>query len=176
MHVDAHMVLICKFVAVSYFESRCKCVIASPISHLQLLFKQVDTGMHSGKFTPKCFCHYRTLAGKKLGTSLPQSSADYSSLTSLILLDLSNNDFTGSVPPIGQLTSLQTLELEGNSFTGPLPQLAGFASLTVVNFQENQLTGELWPGLICQLFSLASHLLSIRWTEVFCTRLREAAT
>jgi len=87
------------------------------------------------------------LAGKKLGTSLPQSSSYYSSLTTLILLDLSNNDFSGSVPPIGQLTSLQTLELEGNSFTGPLPQLAGFASLTVVNFQENQLTGELWPGL-----------------------------
>ncbi|KAL0042888.1 hypothetical protein WJX79_002758 [Trebouxia sp. C0005] len=83
------------------------------------------------------------LAGKKLGTSLPQSSSDYSSLTTLILLDLSNNGFTGSVPPIGQLTSLQTLELEGNSFTGPLPQLAGFASLTVVNFQENQLTGTL---------------------------------
>ena len=78
----------------------------------------------------------------EFGTSLPQVASDYSSFTTLILLDLSNNDFTGAVPPIGQLTSLQTLELEGNSFSGPLPELAGFDSLTVVNFQQNQLTGQ----------------------------------
>lgn len=83
----------------------------------------------------------RNLAGKKLGSALPQSASDYGSLTTLTLLDLSNNDFTGQVPPVEQLTSLQTLELEGNSLTGPLPALAGFTSLTVVNFQENQFTG-----------------------------------
>ena len=92
----------------------------------------------------KSYC--RSLAGKQLGTTLPQTSSDYSSLTSLMLLDLSNNEFTGPLPPIGSLTSLQTLELEGNSFSGSLPQLAGFTSLTVINFQENQLTGKLHIG------------------------------
>ncbi|KAL3139326.1 hypothetical protein ABBQ38_003661 [Trebouxia sp. C0009 RCD-2024] len=83
------------------------------------------------------------LAGKDLGGSLPQDASAYTPLTTLTLLDLSTNQLTGSLPPLGSLTALQTLELMENSFTGPLPELSGFRNLTVINFQDNQFSGTL---------------------------------
>lgn len=87
-------------------------------------------------------CGCRNLAGKDLGGSLPQDASAYTPLTTLTLLDLSTNQLTGSLPPLGSLTALQTLELMENSFTGPLPELSGFRNLTVINFQDNQFSGK----------------------------------
>ena len=87
-----------------------------------------------------CVC--RNLAGKGLGGSLPQDASAYTPLVTLTLLDLSTNQLTGPLPPLGSLTALQTLELMENSFTGPLPELSGFKNLTVVNFQDNQFSGK----------------------------------
>ena len=60
-----------------------------------------------------------------LKTPSPRMHHDYTSLSTLTLLDLSSNHLTGALPPIGSLTGLQTLELMENSLTGPLPDLAG---------------------------------------------------
>ena len=98
--------------------------------------------LHVSAFCKLFVCRCRNLAGKGLKGSLPQGASDYSSLSTLTLLDLSNNQLTGSLPPLGSLTALQTLELMQNSFSGPLPDLAGFNSLTAANFQENQFSGE----------------------------------
>ena len=49
-------------------------------------------------------------------------SADFTALDALELLDLSNNELTGIVPPsIGALSSLKSLVLEGNELNGSLP-------------------------------------------------------
>ena len=99
-----------------------------------------------------------------LGTALSQDASLFSSFSTLTLLDLSYNDFSGAVPPLQQLTSLQTLQLQGNQFTGPLPQLAGFNSLTVANFQQNQLTGIFCVNVI------ALHAASGLCLHKFCLR------
>ena len=53
-------------------------------------------------------------------------------LTNLLALDLSNQDFTGSLSPaIGNLTNLQALYVRGNKLSGSLP--AELASLTNLN-------------------------------------------
>ena len=78
-----------------------------------------------------------------MGGSLPSDSSIWAPLSSsLLLLELSNNALTGSVPSaLDQLTALQTLELHDNQFSGALHDLAGLTQMTVVNFASNQLTG-----------------------------------
>lgn len=84
------------------------------------------------------------MAGKGLGGSLPSDPNIYDPLScSLVLLELSNNALTGTVPSaLDQLTALQTLELHDNQFSGLLPALNGLTTMTVLNFAYNQLTGE----------------------------------
>lgn len=74
----------------------------------------------------------------------------YAPLSStLLLLELSNNGLSGSVPStLDQLTALLTLELHDNQFSGPLPDLNGLTQLTVVNFASNQLTGEAYDMVL----------------------------
>ena len=87
-----------------------------------------------------------------MGGSLPSDSNIYDPLScSLVLLELSNNALTGTVPSaLDQLTALQTLELHDNRFTGPLPALNGLTKMTVVNFAYNQLTGWLTERALVQ--------------------------
>ncbi|KAL3160706.1 hypothetical protein ABBQ32_010617 [Trebouxia sp. C0010 RCD-2024] len=100
------------------------------------------------------------LAGKDLGGSLPQDASAYTPLATLTLLDLSTNQLTGPLPPLGSLTALQTLELMDNSFTGPLPELSGFRNLTVINFQDNQFSGTL-PSSWSTDYSLQSIIVAL---------------
>ena len=118
-------------------------------------------------FRRQCCCVYRNLRGKGLWGSLPQDASDYSSLSSLTLLDLSSNQLTGAFQPIAPLTALHTLELMENSFTGPLPPLTGFSKLTVVNFQDNQFSG----GHLCSAPALNSH--HFLHAHIFCSIKRQ---
>ncbi|XP_047321496.1 probably inactive leucine-rich repeat receptor-like protein kinase At3g28040 [Impatiens glandulifera] len=62
----------------------------------------------------------------------------------LIVLDLRNNAFYGSIPDdICDSGSLQVLQLDGNSLTGPIPQEIGnnCSSLSLLTLSHNNLTG-----------------------------------
>ncbi|CAN6206845.1 unnamed protein product [Urochloa humidicola] len=74
-----------------------------------------------------------------------------------ILLNLGNNDFTGSIPPeIGQLKMLDVLNFSSNNLSGEIPwQISNLTSLQVLDLSNNQLTGEI-PSTLSDL-----HFLSI---------------
>lgn len=68
-----------------------------------------------------------------------------SELKSLKLLDLSNNNFGGLIPPsFGTLSELEVLDLSSNKFEGSIPsQFGGLTSLKSLNLSNNLLVGEL---------------------------------
>ncbi|CAN7066508.1 unnamed protein product [Brassica oleracea var. botrytis] len=69
-------------------------------------------------------------------------------LKSLIVLNLSNNDFTGHIPSSwAKLTKLESLDLSRNQLTGKIPQeLATLSFLEYVNVSHNKLTGQIPQG------------------------------
>ncbi|CAI0554476.1 unnamed protein product [Linum tenue] len=75
-------------------------------------------------------------------------------LTIFTTMDLSNNDFRGSIPEaIGELESLKHLNLSHNSLSGPIPSsLVNLTELEALDLSFNQLTGVIPP----QLASLTS--------------------
>jgi len=67
-------------------------------------------------------------------------------LTSLIFLDLSNNQLTAIPPEIGNLTSLTTLDLAVNDLTGSIPpEIGNLVGLTDLFLDLNELTGTIPP-------------------------------
>jgi len=70
---------------------------------------------------------------------------DIGKFRSLQQLDLSNNRFTGPVPPaLGKLTALRLLDLGGNAFTGQLPREIGkLHKLQILILNSNQFEGHL---------------------------------
>lgn len=93
--------------------------------------------------------------GRVSGINLPDLglrgaiSADLDQLDGLTLLDLSNNDLTGPIPPgLGRLRSLQSIFLHGNRLTGGIPpELSELTNLTILNLDSNRLTGPIPPEL-----------------------------
>ncbi|KAL5557856.1 hypothetical protein UlMin_034067 [Ulmus minor] len=81
-----------------------------------------------------------------------QMSAD-----SLEYLTLSNNQFSGKIPPaIGNLKKLQTLYLDVNAFSGEIPkEIFNSKSLSKINVSLNILTGEI-PSSISGCSNLAA--------------------
>ena len=73
-------------------------------------------------------------------------------MTSLYLLDLSNNNLSGNIPPcFGNLISsrLSVLDLRNNRFDGVIPpSFPKGNSLTTLNLQGNQLEGSLPQSLL----------------------------
>jgi hypothetical protein len=68
--------------------------------------------------------------------------------TSMTGLDLSSNEFSGSIPPdiSQQVPFLTSLDLSYNGFSGPIPiNITNMTYLNTLNLQHNQLTG-LVPG------------------------------
>ena len=67
-------------------------------------------------------------------------------------LDLSNQGFTGTIPPeIGQLINLTYLDLWGNELTGQIPpEISSLVNLNELSLGENQLSGEI-PSEVCDL-------------------------
>ena len=73
-------------------------------------------------------------------------------LTNLTYLRLYDNQLTGSIPPeIGDLTNLTWLQLHNNQLTGSIPsEIGNLTNLTNLTIYNNQLTG-LIPESICDL-------------------------
>ncbi|XP_047341884.1 leucine-rich repeat receptor-like serine/threonine-protein kinase BAM2 [Impatiens glandulifera] len=90
----------------------------------------------------------------KFTGSIPSSLSTLSNLQSLVL---HSNYFSGSVPPsIGYLKSLQLLDLSHNSLSGFLPNtLNSLSSMTRLDISFNKFTGSL-PALPRNLIELAA--------------------
>ncbi|CAL1409268.1 unnamed protein product [Linum trigynum] len=73
-------------------------------------------------------------------------------LTIFTTVDLSNNNFHGSIPDaIGELKSLLLLNLSHNNFIGPIPSsLVNLNELEFLDLSSNQLTGEI-PSRLASL-------------------------
>ncbi|KAL6142303.1 hypothetical protein ACLB2K_060586 [Fragaria x ananassa] len=80
-------------------------------------------------------------------------------LKALYTLNLSNNALTGPIPPsLGNLTQLESLDLSNNSLSGPIPQ--GFTALTFLSFLNlsyNQLSGTIPIGNQFSTFDSSSY-------------------
>jgi len=78
------------------------------------------------------------LSGKGL-TTVSQSVFQNTKVT---LLDLSNNSLSGSLPgEVRFLTSLKVLNLSGNTFTGVPAEIGQLSNLEILNLSNNQITG-----------------------------------
>jgi Leucine-rich repeat (LRR) protein len=77
------------------------------------------------------------------------------------MLDLSNNNFTGIIPPeIGQLKSLDILTLSSNSLSGEIPrQLCSLTQLQALDLSNNRLTGAI-PSDLNKLHFLSAFNIS----------------
>ncbi|TYI74741.1 hypothetical protein E1A91_D07G224900v1, partial [Gossypium mustelinum] len=72
-------------------------------------------------------------------------------LTSIAVLDLSNNSFSGMLPPcLGNLSkSLSVLDLQNNNFSGPIPRACEKGSaLRMIDLSQNQLNGRIPRSLV----------------------------
>lgn len=77
--------------------------------------------------------------GNKLTGPLPQF---INKLPNLEVLDLSYNNFEGTVPVFGDRSKLSVLDLSGNLFTGLLPEFfSELKSLTILNIAGNAFSG-----------------------------------
>lgn len=96
-------------------------------------------------------CPCRELPGAGLNGELPLDTSIWSALSTLQVLDLSNNAVTGFLPPqLQALTDLQVIRVGGNQLSGSIPQtLPNSTNLTTVDISNNQFTGapEHWSGL-----------------------------
>ena len=89
-----------------------------------------------------------------------------SELKALKWLDLSYNDFDGSIPSaFGNLSDLEFLDLSSNKFEGSIPiELASLTKLKTLNLSSNSLVGEIPDELQrlekLQAFQISSNKLS----------------
>ncbi|TYJ12134.1 hypothetical protein E1A91_A11G327800v1 [Gossypium mustelinum] len=101
--------------------------------------------------------------------------------TSLIMLDLSDNHFSGSVPTwIGdKLSKLEILSLRSNNFEGHIPQkICQLQSLRILDLGNNNISGSI-PKCFSNLSAMAnksnqnSYMFqwSITRTNLFCMRI-----
>uniref|UniRef100_A0A0A9TXH1 Uncharacterized protein n=1 Tax=Arundo donax TaxID=35708 RepID=A0A0A9TXH1_ARUDO len=87
--------------------------------------------------------------------------------TSMFVLDLSSNNFSGPIPSdiAQQLPYVTDLELSYNKFSGEIPVgISSLTSLSILNLQHNRLTGQI-PGQLSEFnqltkFNVADNQLS----------------
>ncbi|XP_037411064.1 receptor-like protein EIX1 [Triticum dicoccoides] len=82
------------------------------------------------------------LSGNNFNGTLPNIISDFSKLS---ILSLSNNNLVGPIPPqLGNLTCLTSLELYSNHLNGSIPpELGALTSLTSLDIRRNDLTGSI---------------------------------
>ena len=99
------------------------------------------------------------LSGNQLTNHSPNNTfpAQMYTLSNLETLDVSRNNFTGSIPArLSYLSNLKILLLWDNGFSGPIPpELGQISTLENLDISYNQLTGSIPP----QLGNLTSLLL-----------------
>ncbi|EPS62062.1 protein kinase, partial [Genlisea aurea] len=90
------------------------------------------------------------LSNNSLSGSLSLSFSNFSS--SLVILLLGGNNFSGSIPrSVGELHQLVKLDLSGNDFTGEIPQEIGSCvHLSYLDLSRNSLLGSI-PGEISSI-------------------------
>ncbi|KAK7327775.1 hypothetical protein VNO77_21866 [Canavalia gladiata] len=88
------------------------------------------------------------LNGSSLGGTISPALAN---LSSLQILDLSENFFVGQIPKeLGYLIQLQQLSLSWNFLHGKIPsELGSLHNLNYINMGSNQLKGDIPPSLFC---------------------------
>ena len=84
------------------------------------------------------------LSGNQFKGSIPR---DIGGMTNLVELNLANNQFSGSVPPeLSNLSRLRTLALNGNPMNGLLPTGLAALPLNVFHYQDTMLCEPADPG------------------------------
>ncbi|THU73300.1 hypothetical protein C4D60_Mb04t21360 [Musa balbisiana] len=96
----------------------------------------------------------------------PLDALNFSTLRSLVSLDLSYNQLDGIIPPtISVLSNLVYLDLIGNRFTGKLPvEIGSMKALQFLYLNKNQLSGSVPPSLSNLTGLLHLHLRDNKFT------------
>ncbi|XP_076886226.1 receptor-like protein EIX2 [Bidens hawaiensis] len=118
-----------------------KCLRNLPLSAMLLGSNRLTGGISSALGNPSL--EWLQLNDNNFNEELPQ---DGRSLTSLIVMDLGENKFTGSIPEwIGEnITMLSALRLHKNDFTGKIPlSLCKSQNLQILDLGHNNLTGSI---------------------------------
>ncbi|KAG2573486.1 hypothetical protein PVAP13_7KG256200 [Panicum virgatum] len=95
------------------------------------------------------------LSNNRFSGSIPRSVGN---LTGLLVLNLSRNAFTGEIPAeLGRLSQVESLDLSWNNLTGEIPQsLASLTALEWLNLSYNDLSGSIPPGTQFSTFPSSS--------------------
>ncbi|XP_047057705.1 piriformospora indica-insensitive protein 2-like [Lolium rigidum] len=101
------------------------------------------------------------LSGNGLSGPVPATLGNGLHNDQLLIMDMSKNYLTGSLPPsLGGLKGLLKMDLSNNLLEGSVPpELAGLESLTLLDLRNNSLTGGL-PEFVQGMASLQDLLLS----------------
>ncbi|CAN1300624.1 Receptor-like protein 6 [Linum perenne] len=96
------------------------------------------------------------VSNNKFTGEIPEAIAR---LESIHLLNLSNNHFTGHIPvSFGQLSQLESLDLSSNNLSGNIPpQLTKLTFMSKLNLSHNSLTGEIPRGFQFENFEPESY-------------------
>jgi Leucine-rich repeat (LRR) protein len=86
------------------------------------------------------------LASNNLVGTIPDSFKQ--DLIHLRILDFSNNSLAGSIPDLSSMALLASLDLSGNQFNGSIPEYLGYSSsLENLDLSSNLLTGAVPPSI-----------------------------
>ncbi|CAH1428089.1 unnamed protein product [Lactuca virosa] len=121
-----------------------------PLFPLDIVTLKLNDNMLSGSISSLCnltTLSLLDLSNNKLSGELPEC---WNTLNNLAILNLEDNGFIGVVPEsMGALEFVSMISIRGNSLTGELPpSLRNCTSLLLLDLGENQLSGKIpeWLG------------------------------
>ncbi|GJV26987.1 leucine-rich repeat-containing protein [Tanacetum coccineum] len=116
------------------------------------------------------YLQHLDLSNNKLGGGISPEIGEipgdgFGNLTKLLHLDMSWNNFNGSIPSqLFQLTNLRYLDMSANSLEGKLgPELGSFRKLTTLRLYDNRFQGPI-PAQLFELESL--QYLDLRYNKL----------